>query len=399
MNDSQTTSDIAIVGGGICGLTTAIALEQRGLSPTVYEAASEYRPIGAGLLLQTNALLVFDRLGIVDRVRAAGVPLEDVQIRSPDGRVLQRFDLDGLERRDFGYGYVAIHRGDLQRILLDELSTDVETGMACTDVTGTESPAVLFDDGTLVRPDVLIGADGIDSEVRNVIAPDVELQALDSVVYRAIAEIESLDRHRRLGFEVWGDGTYTGGAPIASDRFYWFATVQKGAADAIDSRELTAVLRDRFAEFPDPVPSVLESLEPADVFRTDLTDVPSLDRWSRGSVVLAGDAAHGMVPFAGQGAAQAIEDALMLAHSIDRHGTPADAFEAYEAERKTRADRIRAEARRLGTLGTMRSSIGCRVRNFAVAHLPAALFHRFRLRRMSGTSLPEAATCDPFSRR
>ncbi|MFB9806087.1 FAD-dependent oxidoreductase [Haladaptatus pallidirubidus] len=118
--------DVAIVGGGICGLTTTLALERRGWTPTVYETASEYRPIGAGILLQTNALLVLDRLGIADRVREAGVPLEESLIRSANGRVLTRFDLNRVERADYGYGFVAIHRAELQRILLDELTPKSE---------------------------------------------------------------------------------------------------------------------------------------------------------------------------------------------------------------------------------------------------------------------------------
>lgn len=392
---SPNAPDIAIVGGGICGLTAALALERRGFSPTVYEAASEYRPVGAGLLLQTNALLVFDRLGIVDRVRAAGMPLGDSQIRAPNGRVLKRFDLDGVERANFGYGFVAIHRADLQRILLEELNTRVETGMACDAVTDTEPPTVRFEDGTHIRPDVLVGADGIDSTVRDAVVSNVELQGLDGIVYRAVTTVELPKEHRTRGFEVWGDGAYTGGSPIDSERFYWFATAPRPLAEGpSDERETLSALCDRFSEFPDPIPSVLESLDPDDVIITDLQDVPKLDRWSRDSVVLAGDAAHGMLPFAGQGAAQAIEDALTLAHSLDAHGEPSVAFAAYEAERKPRADRIRSESRRLGRLGTMRSTHAARIRNLALRALPHALFKRARRRRASRTSLPETAFID-----
>ena len=385
----RATPDVAIVGGGICGLTTALAFEQRGWTPTIYEAASEYRPVGAGLLLQTNALLVFDRLGLADRIRAAGVPLGESLIRSASGRVLTRFDLDDAERSHFGYGYVAIHRADLQRILLDELDAGVKTGMACRSVSATDSPTVEFADGTRVHPDILVGTDGIDSVVRDAIAPGTETRTADGIVYRAVASVDVPEGHRAQGIEVWGNGTYTGGAPIGPGRFYWFATAPGPASpDSTVSSETIAVLRDRYGSFPEPIPTVVDSLDADDVFVTGLKDVPRLERWSRGSVGIAGDAAHGMLPFAGQGAAQAVEDALTLAHSIDTCDDVTTAFEAFEAERKPRADRIRLESRRLGTLGMLRSPVGTRLRNLAVELLPSAVFRRFRLRRATRTSLP-----------
>jgi len=385
----ETVRDIAIVGGGICGLTAAVALEQRGYSPAVYEAATEYRPVGAGLLLQTNAMLVFDRLGIADAVCDAGRRLDGGGLRSPDGSFMARFDLDSVERREFGYGFVAIHRADLQRLLLDELDTDVRTGMDCVGVDGTEPPVARFEDGTTVCPDVLVGADGIHSTVREAVAPGVDPRPLDGVAYRALVTLDLPAAYRTQGFEIWGDGAYTGGSPVDENRFYWFATAPEPLTDDTAPEAVEAALRDHLTGYPAPIPAILDGLNPAALVVTDLEDLPALPTWSRDRVVLAGDAAHAMLPFAGQGAAQAIEDGLALADAIDAHESGEGAFAAYESERKPRADRLRAESRRLGRLGTLQSTLGCRLRNAVIDAVPDAAVRRLRRRQAAGTSLPD----------
>lgn len=388
--EDRTSNEIAIVGGGVCGLTTAVALEQRGLSPTVYEAAAEYRPVGAGILLQTNAMLVFDRLGIADSIRDAGTQLDGGGLRSLDGSFMTQFDLHAVERREFGYGFVAIHRADLQRILLDELHTDVRTGMDCVDVVGTDPPVVHFDDDTTISPDILVGSDGIHSTVRDAVTPGVESRPLDGVAYRALVTLDLPKPYQTQGFEIWGDGTYTGGSPVDENRFYWFATAPEPLTDDHAAPEAVAsALRDYLDGYPEPIPKILDGLDPDDLIVTALEDLPSLDSWSRNRVVLAGDAAHAMLPFAGQGAAQAIEDGLILADAIATHETHERAFEAYESERKPRADRVRGESRRLGRFGTMQSTLGCRFRNFVFDAVPDTVFRHVRRRQAAGTSLPE----------
>ena len=380
---------VAIVGGGICGLTTAVALEQRGHSPTVYEAASAYRPVGAGILLQTNAMLVFDRLGLAEKIRSAGVPLVGGGLRSTDGSFMTRFDLDAVERDHFGYGFVAIHRAELQRILLDALSTDVRTGMDCVAVPNTDPPQARFADGTTISPDVLIGADGIHSTVREAVAPDVTPRSLDTVAARALVAVDLPSAYRAYGFEVWGDGVYAGGAPIDGDRFYLFATLPDRLATPETPSDAVAVaLRELLDGYPRPIPAAMEALAPDDLVVSALEDLPSLPAWSRDGVVLAGDAAHAMLPFAGQGAAQSIEDALALADAISSTDTIPTAVGQYERARRSRADRVRRESHRLGRLGTMQSTVRCRLRNAAISAVPDAVVRRLRRRQVAGTTLP-----------
>ncbi|WP_232701442.1 FAD-dependent oxidoreductase [Halobacterium wangiae] len=384
----STRVDVAVVGGGICGLTTALALERRGFDPTVYEAATEYRPVGAGILLQTNAMLVLDRLGLADRVREAGVALGRSTVRGPSGRPLAEFDVDRVERAEFGHGFVSVHRANLQRILLDSLDADVHTAKECVAVADATSPTISFADGTRASPDVVVGADGIDSVVREAVAPTTQQRHLPGVVYRAVVDVSLPPEHAHSGVEVWTGGCNTGGAPIEDDRFYWFCVAPERVAPDGDDRATLQRLGDRFGDAAEPVSSVIAALDPEQVFTTDLRDLPALPRWHRGNVVLAGDAAHAMLPFAGQGTAQAIEDGPVLAHALATHDDPGSAFEEYESARRSRADSIRAESYRLGRFGTTQSELVSRARNAALGLVPQRVLRRFRRQRAAGTTLP-----------
>jgi 2-polyprenyl-6-methoxyphenol hydroxylase-like FAD-dependent oxidoreductase len=138
---------------------------------------------------------------------------------------------------------------------------------------------VQFEDGTQIQPDIVIGADGIHSAVRDAVVPNVELQTLGNVVYRALVTIDLPEQHQKQGVEVWGDGNYTGGAQIDPDRFYWFGTAPDYlAGETADPEQRTSALQDHFGEFPEPVPSLLDSLEAEDVIVTTLEEVPPLER-------------------------------------------------------------------------------------------------------------------------
>jgi 2-polyprenyl-6-methoxyphenol hydroxylase-like FAD-dependent oxidoreductase len=375
-------TDIAIIGGGICGLSTAIALEDRGFEPTVYESTETYRPVGAGILLQTNALSILDELGIAETVGDHGAEIDAVPFRSPDGSRLLQFDL-AFERERFGHGFVAIHRATFQELLLAELDSSVQTGMECVSVSDPESPTVRFADGSTCSPDCVVGADGIGSTVRRGIQPTAEVRPFDCVAYRGVAPPTDVDQPARAdpGFEVWGQGSFVGCSPLGDGRVYWYVTAAEPLAPdgtATDSKE---ALSQRFGTYPAPIPQLIASTPAEDVIVTPLADLAPLEGWSQGAVTLAGDAAHAMLPFAGQGAAQGIEDAGVLAATLDAHDRPETALAAYEQCRKSRAERSVDDSRRLGWLATRESTVGCRLRNLAARLVPERLSRRVRVDR------------------
>lgn len=371
------STEIAIIGGGICGLTTAIALENRGFEPTVYESTETYRPVGAGILLQTNALSVLDSVGLADRIEDSGAEIGAVPFRSPDGSRLFGFDL-AFERGQFGHGFVAIHRATLQELLLDELETTVRTGMECVSITDPETPTVTFSDGSTVSPDCVIGADGIGSAVRTEICPTTEPRSADTIAYRGLAPAADLPDGVDPGFEVWGEGSFVGCSPLGDGRVYWYVTATDPVAPNGTPVDRKSALEQRFDDYPEPVPQLIASTAADGIIVTPLADLAPLDRWSTGAVTLAGDAAHAMLPFVGQGAAQGIEDAAVLAAVLDAHETPAAGFREYEQCRKSRAEGFVAASRRLGRLAAVDSVVGWRLRNLTVRLVPSRLSRRIR---------------------
>lgn len=370
-------NDPTIVGGGIGGLTAAIALRRRGFDPVVYERATELRPVGAGVLLGTNAVQAYDRIGLAARIREAGSPKRAIRILAPDGAAVSTLDVAALEA-EFGHPFVAIHRGDLQRLLLDQLPEGVvRTGVECVGVTpaGTEA-SVGFTDGSAVAADVVVGADGIGSAVRGSLFPGESVRQSGIVCYRGVAPVSLPASLRETGLEVWGEGHFVGVEALGGERTYWYVTATRPLADPDDPESLARSLAATTADYPAPFPDVVEATPGAGVLVDELADVGPLPTWSRGAAVLLGDAAHAPLPFLGQGAGQAVEDALALARALDGHDGAPEAFDAYERARKEKADRVVKASRRLGRLAALDGRVACGVRNAAARWLPDSLARR-----------------------
>ncbi|MBV9108817.1 MAG: FAD-dependent monooxygenase [Gemmatimonadetes bacterium] len=227
--------DIAIVGGGIGGLTAANALAARGFRPRVYEAAPELRTIGAGIWVPPNAMQVLARLGLADAVAAEGSPIRTAELRDAKAGVLQRADLFYAER-EFGYPTVAIHRGRLQRVLVDHLPADVvHTGRACTGVEARgDSVLIRFEGGDTAEAPLVIGADGLRSAVRRSIFPEIPLRYSGQTSWRGVVSHVLPRELGGTGWEVWSASARFGFSAIGHGQVYWYATTDapEGEADA-----------------------------------------------------------------------------------------------------------------------------------------------------------------------
>lgn len=366
--------DVHVIGAGIGGLTAAVGLCQRGLAPAVHEAAAELRPVGGGIVLGSNALAALERLDLATPVRRAGTVLDRLRIVDPAGRPIRRHDFEA-ERAAVGQPYVYLHRAALQRLLVDRLPADrLHLGETCTSVEpgpNDARPIVRFAADHSVEADAVIGADGIDSVVRSALVEQDARRETGTIAYRGVVDVPGPDSET---VQVWGSGTRVGVAPLGDDRTYWFATHDGRVAASSEPAAVVTALRRRYRAYPAPIPRLLARTDPSSIVATPLSDVAPLSRWHGGGVALLGDAAHAPLPYLGQGAGQAIEDAVALSRRLPNASVPA-ALAAYERTRKSRAERITRLSRLWWRAAQLETPLA-EVRNALVRRGPAVVARR-----------------------
>lgn len=365
-----------VVGGGIGGLTAAVALRQVGWRVTVLERAARFGEIGAGITLLSNGLRCLDAIGLGDAVRGSGMPVLAMGMRTEKGRWLSRIDGDGadLDAR-IGTTALVLHRAELHRILRDALpAAALIAGVVTTGIHGGADgrPAEIHfrdrDRDSLLRAELVVGADGVHSWVRAQRWPDAAAPIYSgSTTWRAVTT-QSSAAITEMSLS-WGQGTEFGVMPLVDGRTYWYAAASAGEGQR-NPDELEE-LRRRFGAWHEPIPAVLAHTQPQAVLRHDIYWLPKLDNYHRGSVVLLGDAAHAMTPNLGQGGGQALEDAIALAAAVSRTSNVATALSRYDHERRARTQAMSLAATRQLRFGQqLRNPIAVAIRNTAVALTP-----------------------------
>ena len=362
-----------VVGAGIGGLAAAVALRRAGVEAVVFERAAELKEIGAGISLWPNAMRALRRLVLYDAVRSVGKEEIEATIRTSGGEVLSRIPAVAVERR-FGATFV-LTRPDLLAALLralEEHGEPVRLGAECTGFRQDSSGvAATFADGQEERADFLVGADGLRSGVRARLLGDNPPRYAGFTAWRCLVDLgEELEDGAS---EWWGRGHIFGLASLGGGRFYWYATknAPEGQGDAPGGRK--AELLGRFGSWAEPVPSVIRAAQEAHILRHDIYDRGPAERWVMGRVALLGDAAHAMTPNLGQGACQAIEDAVVLAECVRAERHVEGALRLYEGRRKGQADLVARRSRRMAGISQLENPLLCRLRNAAVRAVPLSL--------------------------
>ncbi len=287
-----------IVGGGIGGLSAAIALRQLGVESAVFERERELGEIGAGLSLWTNALEAFKSLGLAEAVQALGAPIERSLFRSWRGRLLGEIPVAEIGKK-FGGRSVCVHRADLQATLLKALGKGVvrlgaqAVGFEQNDAGVT----VRFADGREEWGDFLVGADGIHSVIQQKIGGSMP-RYVGYTCWRGVAPYAHPSFPRGVSFESWGRGLRFGALHISNRRVYWYATMNGPAGNHDRPGERRPRLLERFRGWHEPIAAMIEATAESAILQNDIIDREAITRWSLGRVTLLGDAAMKLTPAA-----------------------------------------------------------------------------------------------------
>ena len=374
-----------IIGGGIAGATTAIALRLAGHEPHIFEQAPEPREVGAGIGLGANAIKSLRHIGLAERVVAAGDSWRTAELRSWRGRVVTHLDFS-VHEEALGAPATVIHRADLLSILLAAIPPDhVHFGRAFRSYTQTGSSVrAEFTDGSAEQGDILIGADGLNSAVRAQMHGPKPPRYAGYTCWRGVVPYPYSKVPPGYVAEIWGRGSRFGVVRIAGERIYWFATLNSPplrTGEPLPPQK--HLLLKHFADWAAPVPELLQFTPDAAILRNDICDRPPVRRWSDGRVLLIGDAAHPTTPNIGQGGGMAIEDAIVLARLL-KTGNPDAAFETFTRERYPRTAAINRESWRFGVMGQWERPWLCGLRDSVMGSAPRKLavrnllkYHRF----------------------
>lgn len=376
---------IAIIGGGIGGLTAALALRQFGFEPQVFEQAPELLEVGSAIIIWPNAMRVLHQLGLSELVRNDGGVLEEARWINQDGRLINHFPLPKTD-----LPAIVLHRARLQLELLRALPPEsIHLGHVFESF-GQRSDVVVvkFTNGVSLEFDLLIGADGLHSHVRAQLLNDGPPTYRDYIAWRGVVDFTPRSLTRASAIEIYGNGKRFGIGPLGFDKVGWWVSVNKNSPigeahepkPANDREELLQL----FEGWCEPVPELIRATPLSSLIRNPVFDRKPVRKWGEGSVTLIGDAIHPLTPNLGQGGCLAIEDAAILARCLNKYASEptasavsiAVALRKFETLRFARTATVERCSRIYGIVGQWENPLAATVRRLALSLVPAALTQR-----------------------
>lgn len=342
---------IAIIGGGIGGLTAGIALKRSGHEPVIYERAPQFGEVGAGISLSPNAVKGLEMLGFGDFLKAkANEPLDQFLFHGLTGEKLLNYDRRAC-RETYGGAYYQMHRADLLSGLIREFGKEdcrMDSGLA--GFSQTEQGVTLqFADGTNEQADIVIGCDGLRSVIRDALFDTPDPKFSGHVAWRALVPGQALSPRatERSNINHIGPGQNLVTYPIRGTDWVNIVALTRAdgwAEESWNAKAAPAELAALFEGWADYVTQAIAAIGPDDLYRWGLFVRTPLDQWVKGRVALLGDAAHPMLPYMGQGASSAIEDGVVLGRCFGERSDPLEALAMYQRARVDRCAFLQAQS-------------------------------------------------------
>ncbi|MFD2553234.1 FAD-dependent monooxygenase [Sphingobacterium tabacisoli] len=342
-------SEFLIIGGGVAGLTTAIALQSINRDFRLFEQSQLLQGIGAGFGLAANAMQALEILGLKEGIEQLGYYIDNYNIRSSNGTILFSPDTKRLSKQ-YSQKNFAIHRADLHSHLLSQIRTEnIVLGKRANRLEQDEqSVRVFFEDGSTHTTKYLIIADGVKSLLRQQLVPFSVPRYSGYTCWRATIDNSSIKLDQ--GFESWGSAGRFGVTPLVDNRIYWYACVNGEANSPVFKNTTVNDLKKRFQHYHAPIPIILESTHDEDLIWSDIIDIKPLEHLAYHNILIIGDAGHATTPNMGQGACQALEDVAVLIDELQQNKTPIVAFRSFEKRRLSRTRYITDTSRQIGQI-------------------------------------------------
>ncbi len=340
--------NVAIIGGGIGGLTTAIGLHKIGIKAHVYERAHSFKPLGAGIGIGSNVMRALEKLGVRDDILKSAMPLAEQRFLNGHFNVMNIIDFTLLKKR-FGEENITIERADLHKALFDAIdpayvhfNKHVQSFEQSMD-----KVTIHFTDGSKEIVDYVIAADGIHSIFRKTLLPSSRPRYAGYTCWRGITKNKD-DVPHHISSEAWSKRGRFGWAPLHKENVYWFACVNAQENDPYYQTLDKLEVAETFAHFSPTVKRLIQETYDDYFLHHDIYDIKPLQTFIYERICLLGDAAHATTPNMGQGAGQSIEDAYELMMAIKNRPTMQDAFKQYNQKRLKKTTKVINVSRQIG---------------------------------------------------